>query len=433
VWTQVSVCRFSCLAAGGGRTGLRNYKLGLPNVRLQLPWKWVRLLVANQGGFLSQPNAPNRGEVIAGLSDAGTTRKDHHCQSVTGACMYSPFSSALIKLDGSLQAIQSQLDSLRAGLEIDDAQLSQSLMEARQHAATLRDLIRADRPDATWNDRNTLDQLVRELDIAAKARRDELRRTKLLELATELDAGRVQHRFDARTTTLNTLRLEAVKELRTEAALEERENDLPGPNPSDWLHWACNLQDSTDAVVLVNLRRDFPAVERFAGEMEERYWIPGQRVRVSPRPPSESLIRPAEESAALMNSAIGIRDSYLTSITKRGKSIEVRLKAYIHKSEGTPGVDPGTGWTQDVTLLFGNGMVDGSITAWPADLYDGTLEIDGQASENIIPIPLDREGTIVLTLRPKFANPVAVCGSSLRLELQGVATFVEEFPVSTTR
>jgi hypothetical protein len=212
--------------------------------------------------------------------------------------MSSPFSSALANLDGSLQTIQSQFDCLQAGLEVNVDQLSHSFMDAHQHAAQLRDLIRAERPDADWTDRRDLEHLIHELEIAAKARRNQQRRTKLLELANELDAGRVKHRRSSRTTALNTLRLEAVKELRTKAALSEQEKDLPGPNASEWLPWASSLQEAKDALVLTDLRRDFGAAERFAGELEERYWIPGQRLHESPGRPSQPSVRPVEEPAA---------------------------------------------------------------------------------------------------------------------------------------
>lgn len=43
-----------------------------------------------------------------------------------------------------------------------------------------------------------------------------------------------------------------------------------------------------------------------------------------------------------MNSAIEIHDSRLTSITLRGDLLELCLRAYIHKSDGTPGFDAGT-------------------------------------------------------------------------------------------
>ncbi len=135
-----------------------------------------------------------------------------------------------------------------------------------------------------------------ELETEAKARRNQERRTKLLELANELDAGTVKHRVNRRTTALNTLRLEAVQELRSEAALSEQLKDLPGPDASEWLSWACRLQDAKDERDLVNLRRDFAALDRFVGQMDERYWMSGQTLYEGPVQSSE----PAQQSAALL-------------------------------------------------------------------------------------------------------------------------------------
>ena len=154
-------------------------------------------------------------------------------------------------------------------------------------------------PIGKRKERRALDPMIHELEIAEAGRNQEQRRTKLLDLANELNAGRVKHRLDARTQALNGLRLEAVEELRTEAALPEPAKELPGPNASDWLHWACSLHDAKDASVLMTLCRDFAAVERFIGAIEERYWRPGQRVDESPRQPSEPSARAAEESTRM--------------------------------------------------------------------------------------------------------------------------------------
>jgi len=132
-----------------------------------------------------------------------------------------------------------------------------------------------------------------------------------------------------------------------------------------------------------------------------------------------------------MNSAIEIHDSYLTSISKEGDALAVHLSAYIHKSDGKPATDAGTGWTQDVMLVVGHGSVEGSVSDWPAELYDGTLKIDGDVSENIISIPLDRKGAIELTLKPTSDDPLVVRGDSVRLELQGIPEYVEKFPGMT--
>jgi hypothetical protein len=190
--------------------------------------------------------------------------------------MSSPFWSALGKLDGSLHAIQSQVDALRAGLEIDDAKLSQSLMHARRDVALLRNLIRSERPDAKWNARTELDMLIHDLEIDAQQRRNEQRRMRLLDLADEFEAGIARHRSESRTTSLNRLRMDAIEQLRAAATVPEQQKELPGPAASEWLHWACNLRDKDDATIIDDLRRRFPALEAFAAEMEGRYWTPGE-------------------------------------------------------------------------------------------------------------------------------------------------------------
>jgi hypothetical protein len=188
--------------------------------------------------------------------------------------MSSPFWSALRKLDDSVHAVQFHVDALRAGLEIDDAKLSHSVMQARRDHSLLQDLIRAERPDAWWNNRSELEMLIHDLEIAAHQRRDEQRRMKLLDLAGEFEAGSIRHRSESRTASLNRLRLDAIQQLRADAAVPEQQKELPGPEASKWLHWACNLSEENDSKIVDELRRGFPALEAFAAEMEKGYWIP---------------------------------------------------------------------------------------------------------------------------------------------------------------
>lgn len=191
--------------------------------------------------------------------------------------MGSPFRSALAKLDDSVQNLEQQLAHLHGSLEVADDQLWQALDGAHQSSAALRNLIRAEHPDASWTDRRSLELLIQQLEWEAQAKRDEERRAKIFDLAGELDAGTIKHRFESRVATLNSLRLQAIRELRIAGTLFEQEKELPGPPAGDWVHWACNLQEETDGQIFETLRKDFPALERFAGEMEESYWVPGQR------------------------------------------------------------------------------------------------------------------------------------------------------------
>ena len=84
--------------------------------------------------------------------------------------MTAAFSSALAKLDDSLRSVRSHLDSMRSALEINEGELTRSLADALQQAEVLRGLIRAERPNANWSDRDNLDQLLHT--VAERASRE---------------------------------------------------------------------------------------------------------------------------------------------------------------------------------------------------------------------------------------------------------------------
>ncbi len=286
--------------------------------------------------------------------------------------MSSAFWSELAKLDDSLLAIQSQVDWMRAGFEFDDDQLMQSLTKARQHGATVRDLVRVERADAEWSDRESLERLIHELEVAAQERRNQQRRNKLLELANELDAGTVTHRLEARATALVKLRQEAVKQLRTEATAGGQVKDLPGPAAGQWLHWACNLQEEKDGFILSRLRRDFAAVERFVAAMEESYWVPGKVAPESLSQPSEGPARPKTPSSSRGapvfatdpgqgKPAQGVRsqvDQVTTRTGSNGEALtvphEVRPAESASLTETLRHPEPATRW-QAATAAVGNG------------------------------------------------------------------------------
>lgn len=202
--------------------------------------------------------------------------------------------SALGQLDSNLQVIQSKIERLRAGLEADkDQLLPGALMDACGHAAQVRDLIYAERPDAEWTDRESLELLIVDLEVAARERQNQRRRARLLALADELESGSVRHRFANRTAELNGLRLEAVSQLRAQAVQPEQEKDLPGPEARQWLHWACNLDEKDNVSELAQLASDFHALDLFTAEMEEQYWVPAahleDRTPVPDKPSSASF------------------------------------------------------------------------------------------------------------------------------------------------
>src|ERR1700759_1250082 len=125
--------------------------------------------------------------------------------------MSSPLFSALEQLDDSLQNVQAQVESLRAGLEVSDDHLLRSLSHEHESVLMVREMVHAERPTATWTDRSALEQLMHDLEKEAQIKVNEERRSRLLDLANELEAGAVRHRFESRASSLNSLRTQAVR------------------------------------------------------------------------------------------------------------------------------------------------------------------------------------------------------------------------------
>jgi len=140
----------------------------------------------------------------------------------------------------------------------------------------------------------------------------------------------------------------------------------------------------------------------------------------------------------VQNRAIEIHDSALDQITLEGGGAVLHFpQVYIHSSEGRPATDAGSGWTQEAVIRIGNARIEGMFSEESREAYgghahylsDGSLRINGSVSDNLIPIPLDVQGDIELTLEC-WGNVVRVHGNSARLELIGTAEYVEEFQSS---
>ena len=257
--------------------------------------------------------------------------------------MSSPFFSELTKLDGSLRTIQVQVERLRSGSGDDEEQLKQSIADARQHASVLRDLIRAENADAKWSDREALEQLILALEIAADEKRVQQRRTKLLELANELEAGSVKHRSSARAAALDSLRLKAVAQLRELAGRKEQEKELPGPQASDWVPWVCNLQEENDAATLGELRQNFSALDEFAASIEESFWVPEDRAAVT-SPPAQASAATTESSQTPVEKPLGPSSSGDVRLPEE-------VKAHFEKAVHTGDLRDGLSLCYDVPAI----------------------------------------------------------------------------------
>ena len=131
---------------------------------------------------------------------------------------------------------------------------------------------------------------------------------------------------------------------------------------------------------------------------------------------------------APVNSIIELHDSTVAEFaTLDGAVIVHFLPAYLHKSEGRPGVDSGTGWVQEARLIFADASASGISPELPCDAIDGELVVGEERHDNEIPVPLEVTAPAQLRLIFDSIHTVTVKGRGVRLELLGEPRYVEDF------
>lgn len=132
-----------------------------------------------------------------------------------------------------------------------------------------------------------------------------------------------------------------------------------------------------------------------------------------------------------MNSIIEIHDSTLASISFVGHDLVLCLSpAYVHQTAGRPGIDQGSGWVQDINVVFSEAVVEFSPLEIPCGLSERTLSVGEIHWDNGIPLPLAVSGEVSLTAITCQNERLVVRGTGASAVTLGALRYVEEFPGS---
>jgi hypothetical protein len=128
-----------------------------------------------------------------------------------------------------------------------------------------------------------------------------------------------------------------------------------------------------------------------------------------------------------MKSAIEFHDSECLAIEKdfHGNGAVI-LDAYVHRTDGDPGVSPGEGGTQRARFSFESITIDGEIGPLPAIIYGGSLMFGGACFDYLVPVPSDFSGNVSLTLELLYdSRSVTIAGKNVSIRPEEEFRFVE--------
>lgn len=129
-----------------------------------------------------------------------------------------------------------------------------------------------------------------------------------------------------------------------------------------------------------------------------------------------------------MNSVLELYGSRVSHIyLEDGEAVVTFSHAYIIRSGGKPGKDPGSGWSQEAELIFEDAIVSDPLPPFPNTISDGFLQVGGVKHE-LIPIPFKRKVGGILKLTFEDGTTVEIIGKKPILELSGKPIKLEDFP-----
>ena len=128
------------------------------------------------------------------------------------------------------------------------------------------------------------------------------------------------------------------------------------------------------------------------------------------------------------NAALEFHDSEVVRVEVAGQRLAIVLSGYVHRSPGRPGVDPGSGWSEDTVLQFTGATVQGEFKNLPVSLSDGNLGTPDAVFSNVVPVPSSFQGPIHMELHGVTGERMTVDASGLELVLFGEAEYLDEFP-----
>lgn len=129
-----------------------------------------------------------------------------------------------------------------------------------------------------------------------------------------------------------------------------------------------------------------------------------------------------------MNRSFEIHDSTLSAVIDAETTVIVRFnKAYIHQSEGRPGVDDGTGWAQEIELKLTDSEIIKLPTSIPEELIDGHILVNDKIYRNGANLPLEEAGDIELYLQTGMKEELRVRAKSISSRACSEMKYIEEF------
>jgi hypothetical protein len=128
-----------------------------------------------------------------------------------------------------------------------------------------------------------------------------------------------------------------------------------------------------------------------------------------------------------MNTALEFHDSDVRGVYAEKAGVTLHFSAaYIHRSEGRPGIDSGAGYAQAAKISFGEAHFDGSLAECLGRVSDGHITVNGECL-SLVSIPFSSSGPVQATFVFQNGATLRLDANSIECYGYGPSQFIENF------
>ena len=129
-----------------------------------------------------------------------------------------------------------------------------------------------------------------------------------------------------------------------------------------------------------------------------------------------------------MKSALEFHDSDVVELRPSETTLHIIFEpAYVHRSEGRPGVDAGSGFLQPAEIVFSGAKFTEKDGPCAGAISEGLITIAGKRYDSVLPLPIDVTGKVSAEFTFESGAVLSVTATGVSCASTGPAVLVDGY------
>jgi len=129
-----------------------------------------------------------------------------------------------------------------------------------------------------------------------------------------------------------------------------------------------------------------------------------------------------------LKSALEFHDSDVVELRPSENTLHMIFEpAYVHRSEGRPGVDAGSGFLQPAEIVFSGAKYTEKDGPCTGAISEGLIQVSGKRFDSVLPLPFDVAGKVSAEFTFESGAVLSITATGVSCASTGPAVLVDGY------